>query len=275
MTGMVPLRNVPAKVICLLGFDEVSLRPPTVDGDDLLAVRPCVGERDRRREQRQLVLDAVMAARQHLVVVCDGSDITTNRPLRFPVQLVELLDVVHASLGAVAAQPGDGTHADELSSPVLVRHRRRTYDERLFGGGDPHGGPAEPFSFDDTMLAAATARRDARDGAVAPTPLRWSIDSPIPPTVNLAQLTEACTRPARTLLRDGLDVRLPRQVEAGDHNIPLSIAALDAAGCGQRLLDAYAAAGRSGPSASRLKRPTSSRRGPRSSGCAPARPQVG
>ena len=151
MTGMVPVRNVPAKVVCLLGFDEVSLRPPATDGDDLLAVRPCVGERDRRREQRHLVLDALMATERHFVVVCDGRDVTTNRRMRFAVQLTELLDVIDASLQG-------GLHQAGQDSPVVVHHPRRAYDERLFTP------PATAFSYDDTMLRAALARRAAREG---------------------------------------------------------------------------------------------------------------
>ena len=227
MTGMVPVRNVPARVVCLLGFDEASLRPPGVDGDDVLALRPCVGERDRRAEQRQLVLDALMAAGDHFVVVCDGNDITTNRRLRFPVQLAELLDVVDATLG------------DPLGRGIVVHHPLRAFDDRNFTPGGVTTARDVVFGFDDTMRAAAEARRVAHDGGAAPTPLRWSIAGPVPTAVTLAQLTEACTRPARTLVRDGLDVRLPGEVERQDANIPLSVSPLESASLGQRLLHHY------------------------------------
>ena len=232
MTGMVPVRNVPAKVVCLLGFDEVSLRPPGVDGDDVLSLRPCIGERDRRAERRQLVLDALMAAERNLIVVCDGNDITTNRRMRFPVQLAELLDVVEATAGDL----------DDRKSGVVVHHPLRAFDERNFIGGGVTAVKDGVFGFDDTMLAAAEARRTARDAAALATPLRWSTSGPMPARVTLAQLTEACTRPARTLLRDGLDVRLPPEVERHNSNIPLSVSALDASSLGQRLLDRYRAA---------------------------------
>jgi len=229
MTGMVPVRNVPARVVCLLGFDEVSLRPPGVDGDDVLSLRPCVGERDRRAEQRQLVLDSVMAADDHLVVVCDGNDITTNRRMRFPVQLAELLDVVDMSIGEPSTR----------QSGIIVHHPLRAFDDRNFGDDGVTGSHGGVFGFDDTMRAAAEARRLTHDGAASPTPLRWSIAGPVPAAVTLAQLTEACTRPARTLLRDGLDVRLPNDVERQDSNIPLSVSPLESASLGQRLLDRY------------------------------------
>ncbi|MCW2544226.1 MAG: recC, partial [Frankiales bacterium] len=48
---LVPMRSVPHRVVCLLGLDdEVFPRGAGVDGDDLLARDPRVGERDRRSE---------------------------------------------------------------------------------------------------------------------------------------------------------------------------------------------------------------------------------
>ena len=70
----------------------------------MLGVRPCVGERDRHAERRNLLLDALFAAEQTLVVTCDGNDVTTNRRIRFAVQLSELLDVVDATIEPAGTQ---------------------------------------------------------------------------------------------------------------------------------------------------------------------------
>ena len=60
---MVPMRSVPHRVVCLLGLDDgVFPRAGVVDGDDVLARDPLTGERDPRSEDRQLLLDAIMAA---------------------------------------------------------------------------------------------------------------------------------------------------------------------------------------------------------------------
>ncbi len=61
---MVPMRSVPHRVVCLLGLDDgVFPRAGSVDGDDVLARAPMTGERDVRSEDRQLFLDAILAAR--------------------------------------------------------------------------------------------------------------------------------------------------------------------------------------------------------------------
>lgn len=242
LCGLAPMRNVPARVICILGFDEVSLRPAGVDGDDLLGRRPCAGEPDRRGERRQFVLDALLAADEHLVVVCDGSDITTNRRVRFAVQLSELLDTVDATLGAAAGATSEG------DSPVVTRHPLRSYDESNFA-------PAAPFSLDATMLSAALARRQSEVTTPRDLIERWTIpgDDPVT-TVSLDDLVQSATRPARTLLRDRLDLRLPGEVSEIDTLIPLSVSPLDAAGVGRRLLEALRSAAAHEPEADVIAR---------------------
>jgi exodeoxyribonuclease V gamma subunit len=214
VTAMVPVRNLPARVIALVGLEEGTLRSARSDGDDVLGARPCVGERDSAAEGRSLLLDALLAAEDHLVVTFDGNDITTNRQLPIPVHLGELLEVVSHTAG---------------TADLVTRHPRRAHDERNFLAAD--GAP--PFSFDGCMLEGAEARRTRRDdAAVVPVVL----DVTVPQAVTLDQLADACTRPARTYLRDRLDVRLPRERENLDPSIPLSVTPLEVYTLGDDLL---------------------------------------
>src|SRR5262249_56448360 len=72
---MVPMRSVPHRVVCLLGLDDgVFPRQGSVDGDDVLARDPMIGERDARSEDRQLLLDAILAATQTLVITYTGAN---------------------------------------------------------------------------------------------------------------------------------------------------------------------------------------------------------
>ncbi|HEY4332873.1 MAG TPA: exodeoxyribonuclease V subunit gamma [Ilumatobacteraceae bacterium] len=221
ITAMVPVRNVPARVVCVLGLDESALRANGADGDDILSSRPCVGERDPRSEGRHLLLDAVMAAGDHFLVTYDGADITTNRELPMPVQLAELLDAVGGPAG------------------VVFHHPRQAYDERNFGVGGTEAehsprsfAPGQAFSFDGGMRIAAQARRRA-GGVVAPPPL---LPAMCPPTVSVEQLVDACVRPARTYLRGRIDASVPRRIEESDPNIPIDATPLDLSALGTELL---------------------------------------
>ena len=63
------MRSVPHRVVCLLGLDDGAFpRKAPRDGDDLMLDDPHVGDRDARTEDRQLLLDALLAATDRLVV---------------------------------------------------------------------------------------------------------------------------------------------------------------------------------------------------------------
>ena len=92
---LVPMRSVPYRVVCLLGMDDARFpRSSRTDGDDLLLDHERVGDFDRSSEDRQLLLDAVMAAGDHLVVTYAGRDELTNGELPPAVPIAELYDTL-------------------------------------------------------------------------------------------------------------------------------------------------------------------------------------
>ena len=89
-----PMRSVPHRVVCLLGLDDGAFpRKAPRDGDDLMLDDPHVGERDPRSEDRQLLLDALLAATERLIITYTGNDERTNTPRPPAVPVGELLDV--------------------------------------------------------------------------------------------------------------------------------------------------------------------------------------
>src|SRR5690606_30145499 len=97
---MVPMRSVPHRVVVLLGLDDdVFPRAGGVDGDDVLAREPLPGERDARGEDRQLLLDAVCAAGERLLIFHSGADPVTGSPRPPAIPVAELLDAVRAHVG--------------------------------------------------------------------------------------------------------------------------------------------------------------------------------
>ena len=144
---LVPMRSVPHRVVCLLGMDDgVFPRAGAIDGDDVLARRPVTGERDPRSEDRQLMLDAIMSATEHLVVTYTGANETTGQPRPPAVPLGELLDTLDTTV------TGGKAH-------VLRRHPLQAFDPRNLEA-------EAPFSFDRAALdgARAAARPARRTG---------------------------------------------------------------------------------------------------------------
>ena len=145
---LVPMRSVPHRVVCLLGLDDgVFPRKAPRDGDDLMALDPRIGERDPRAEDRQMLLDALMAATDRLIITYSGNDERTNTPLPAAVPVGELLDVIDATV-----RTEDGTPARER---VIVRHPLQPFDPRNFIRGRLVGD--EPWSFDPVTLEGARA----------------------------------------------------------------------------------------------------------------------
>ncbi|MFD3424837.1 exodeoxyribonuclease V subunit gamma [Nocardia fluminea] len=215
---LVPMRSVPHRVVVLLGLDDdVFPRPGSVDGDDLLARDPLVGERDARSEDRQLLLDAVMAAGDTLLVLHTGADPVTGAARPPAVPVAELLDVLAMHVGPAAM---DAVH---------LRHPLQAFDRRNFAAGKPR-------SFDTVALAGARAA--ARPSRPRP-PL---LAAPLPPApvtdVALAELISFAEHPVRAFLWQRLGLRVPEESEDIADQLPIELDGLAKWDLGERMLTA-------------------------------------
>ncbi len=226
---LVPMRSVPHRVVALLGLDDGAFpRHPELDGDDLLTEAPRVGDRDARAEDRQLLLDALLAATDHLIITYSGRDERSNRPRPPCAPVAELLDVVDATFDT-----GDGRRARER---VVVAHPLQTFDPRNFRPGEL--GRDGPWSFDRVSLAGARAAA----GQVPAAP--W-LPEPLPaldePVVALENLVAFASHPVRSFLRRRLNLYLSDRDEQLDDTMPLELDPLERWSIGDRLLDSVMA----------------------------------
>jgi exodeoxyribonuclease V gamma subunit len=232
MCTLVPMRSVPHRVVCLLGLDDGAFpRQSALDGDDILLNDPLTGERDGRSEDRQLLLDAVLSAQDHLVITYTGADERTNsvRPPAVPVG--ELLDTLDASFEAPADLEG------AIQAPrdrVVTRHPLQPFDPANF---TPHRlGVAEPFSFDRAALGGARALVAPR----APAPSFLSKPLPAAPVAELELdlLRMFFDHPVRGFLRQRLGVTLPREEDETADQLPIKLDSLSRWAIGDRMLEA-------------------------------------
>jgi exodeoxyribonuclease V gamma subunit len=223
-----PMRSVPHRVVCLLGLDDGAFpRSAGVDGDDALARDPCVGERDLRSEDRQLLLDAMLAAQEHLVILYTGADPRTNAHRPPAVPIGEILDAVDATVRTT-----DGRPAREF---VVVRHPLQAFDARNFTPGAL--GVPGPFSFDHQALhgarRAASAREEPRPFLPGPLP-----DPEETGDLELAELVAFLEHPARAFLRQRLGVSLRSDEEEIDDALSVELDPLQTWAVGDRLVQA-------------------------------------
>jgi exodeoxyribonuclease V gamma subunit len=223
---LMPMRSVPHRVVCLLGLDDDAFpRKSPRDGDDLMLDDPHVGERDARSEDRQLLLDALMAATDRLVVTYTGNDERTNvvRPPAVPIG--ELLDTVDRT-----ARTGEGPARDH----VVIRHPLQPFDPRNFTAGELERDRV--WGFDPVTLQGARALTAQRSE------LRPFLEGPLPdrpvPLVELDHLVRFVERPVRAFLRVRLGITLGDYSDEIDDTLPVELDNLDAWHVGQRLLEA-------------------------------------
>jgi exodeoxyribonuclease V gamma subunit len=220
------MRSVPHRVVCLLGLDDAHFpRKAPRDGDDLLLDDPHVGDRDARSEDRQLLLDALMAATDRLVITYTGNDERTNavRPPAVPVG--ELLDVVDRTV-----RTDDG----EASARILTRHPLQPFDPRNFTAGELVAERA--WSFDRVALEGARALVGDR---VAPAPF---LAGPLPaatgPLVELEDVVRFVERPVKAFLRQRLGLAVGEYDDEIEDALPVELDGLEEWNVGRRLLEA-------------------------------------
>jgi exodeoxyribonuclease V gamma subunit len=166
---LMPLRAVPFRIVCLLGMDEGQYpRPSRPRPGDLMAdpavARP--GDRSRRIEDRQLMLDALLSAREQLVVSWIGQQAVDMQHRPPSVLVGHLRDTLAAVWGPDALQtvtldhplqpfnpayfrngPLPATHAFEWEAPSSEQHTAKTSSNTPPRGAAAHGAAADQTGF--------------------------------------------------------------------------------------------------------------------------------
>jgi exodeoxyribonuclease V gamma subunit len=224
---LVPMRSVPHRVVGLLGLDDDSFpRRRYQDGDDILLASPVVGDRDARSEDRQLLLDALLAATEHLVITYEGRDQRHNRERPPAVPVAELLDTVDRTVRL--------ERTASARQAVVVEHPLHSFDHRNFlPGALKLGGP---WGYDPVNLEAA------RVGARPRRPRAPFLAGPLPAAVgtevSLQSLVRFVKNPVREFLRTRLGI-YPCEDRGGLQSaVPVELDNLEKWGVGDRLLRA-------------------------------------
>ncbi len=220
------MRSVPHRVVCLLGLDDGAFpRKAHRDGDDLMLADPHVGDRDSRTEDRQMLLDALLAATDRLIVTYTGNDERTNVPRPPAVPVGELLDVVDRT---VRVRKGGAAR-----ERVVVRHPLQPFDPRNFTAGEIVR--RRPWSFDRVALDGARAIVGTRAGDEPF--LRAPLADTAGPVVELDGLVKFAERPVRAFLRQRLGISVAEYDEDVADALPVELDGLGTWAVGQRLVE--------------------------------------
>ncbi|MBI4861947.1 MAG: exodeoxyribonuclease V subunit gamma, partial [Candidatus Riflebacteria bacterium] len=220
-----PMRSIPFKVVCLLGLSDGEFpRMSHPRGFDLMAIDRRPGDRSLKDEDRYLFLEAILSARERLLITYVGQSIRDNARLPPSVVVSELID-------AIAALPGEPEDAKDLEKRLVVRHPLQPFSPRYFVPD------RDPRLFSFVRLDCAGAR-----SLLAPRrPAAPFLDSPLPEvdpdrSIELDELIRFFGNPARAILSTQLGLKLTDPVELLIDREPLAIDGLARYELGTRLV---------------------------------------
>jgi len=214
--AMLPMRAIPRRIVCLLGMsDEAFPRSARTAGFDLVAREPRPGDRSMRDDDRQLFLEAILSARDRLIVTYTGRGAHDGRQRSPSVAVSDLVDEIVQSCGA----------------DPRVFHPLAPWSPALFAGGRISSRSA-------SMCEAARRLAGRRDGEYS---LVTSIVPPRredrPGEVALEDLVRFFRHPARHFITRRLGIRLGEDVPDVQDDEPLFLTALEMHALGSGLLD--------------------------------------
>ena len=228
-------RVYPARVIALVGLDDLTFpRARSVDVLDRRVGTPAAP--DAGAEDRVAVLDALLAAEEHLLITYTGRSPRTNEVLPPATPIALLLDAVEQACGEVhvlhehplAPFSSPPVCADGSGADPGTRDRRtgysRGYDRAQQAGARAAAGPRRVAP---AFVTRALPAHDRSNHELRP--------------LALDTLVDALTQPARALIRERLGVRLERLEGEIATEDPLELDALERHGVRAAILAGLAA----------------------------------
>jgi exodeoxyribonuclease V gamma subunit len=202
------LCRIPARVVVLLGAnDGVFPRSSRASTFDLVARNPRRGDPSPRDEDRYAFLEAILSARERLIITYVGQSIRDNATLPPSVVVADLLDLIDRS---------------------FVGGRALVWGRQPLQGFSPANFVGPRPSFDAVSFQAAHALV-ARGAGEKPAGMFSSRLAPVPlgPRLDLEDLIAFFAHPVKALLRGRLGLRLGEEVRDLDNREPMDLTPLD------------------------------------------------
>lgn len=200
-SAMVQMRNIPSRVIGMIGMDDgVFPRPARGSEFDLMARDPQPGDRHPSRDDRQIFLEALLSARQVAYLSYVGQSNRKNIEYPPSVVLRELLDTLEQQFGIA-------------SDEVIQKHKLHSFSPDYFRNNMGVG--LVSYSVRNREIAAQLKEGGDRRRVF----LAGRLPEPEPPARELTidELTDFYRQPARYVLRRRMGIYL-REENAPDED---------------------------------------------------------
>jgi exodeoxyribonuclease V gamma subunit len=225
--GMLPMRSIPFKVVCLLGMNDGEFpRIEHPQSFDLIARYPQRGDRAKRNDDRYVFLEALLAGRERFLVFYLGNTLRDGKELPPAVVVEELIDSLAESfrLEPESSDPGASfaEHRKRMGERLVVRHPLQPFSRRYFSGTE-----ARLCSFAAEYCLAAQAREAGvrTRHAFLPAPLPSVACGPT--SIALPELSRYLQHPVRWFLENRLGLFLQEKSRELQDREPIHLDTLE------------------------------------------------
>ena len=222
--SILPMRSIPFKVVCLIGMNHDAYpRHSRELAFDLMAARPRKGDRSRRNDDRYLFLEAILSARQYLIVTYVGQSETDNSTIPPSALVSELLDYIERNFI---------WEGGEVKDRILTKHRLRAFNSSYF---DPE---STLFTYFDEKLEPARLCVKPKEELRKFFKDELSILPDDVKEISIENLEDFLSNPAKFILQKRLKIRLKFDSPLPPDQEPAVLKGLEAYNVDQRLLKA-------------------------------------
>ncbi|TPV93586.1 MAG: exodeoxyribonuclease V subunit gamma [Myxococcales bacterium FL481] len=196
---LTPMRSVPFRVVVVMGLaDDAFPRTGRTASFDLIAKHPEPGDRNPRHDDRYVFLEAILAARDALLLTYQGRSPHDTRQRPPSTVVAELLDVLDQTL----VPAGRGRSRRSVLEQLVTHHALHPFAPAYLQGDDPRR-----FTYSPRYGPIPATRSVAPPFVVQPVrPARASPRDGI--ALALDALVDFYRHPARWFLRDTLRLHL-------------------------------------------------------------------
>lgn len=219
---MLPMRAVPFRVVCVLGLsDRVFPRQDPASTWDLLRKKREIGDRSRRDDDRAMLLEAILSARDSLVLTAVTRSVKDDSPVPPSVLVDELLDVLETGYTAALGGP--------LRAQIVATMPLQPFSHRYVR-------PGGPITWDVDAQQGAIASRGERPARRA---AEVELDALKLTTVTVADLERFVRNPSDWFFSRRLQLYAVRDESALPEREPIHVDALQRWGLGDRWLSLW------------------------------------
>ena len=210
--SLVPMRSIPARVICLMGMQAGSFpRRQTSNSLDLMEGQHRPGDRSQRNDDLHVFLQALLSAQDHFILTYEGRNLRDNSEQALAIPASELLSLL----------------PEQARRQVFSEHPMQPFSSR-YGQGDlrTYGAEWLPTGSDSAARKISAADSQVEPPARTGTLQQGQLPEP-PERLGLGRLQRFLHSPAQAMLTESLHMQLPPLRGALEDSEPYSMNALD------------------------------------------------